>query len=125
MNHPDEWPVDHLQLGNVTYTEEQLLEILHQPVEGNCLVSLAHQLIATKLNIDNGAPHDCIDPDVATADLDIGDLIIPPIGDGSLPCNISGLIQSLDDYNNGRLCAEHCRNETDPVHSDNPCIQRP
>src|SRR6266496_4207569 len=43
-NHPDQWPVTELQLGNVTYTEEQLLAILHEPVRGNGLLILAHQL---------------------------------------------------------------------------------
>jgi hypothetical protein len=30
-NHPDQWPVTELQLGNVTYDQQQLLDILHQP----------------------------------------------------------------------------------------------
>src|SRR5262249_16771283 len=47
-NHPDQWPVTQLQLGNVTYTENQLLSILHQPARGNGLVLLAHQEIAAK-----------------------------------------------------------------------------
>ena len=32
-NHPDQWPVTELQLGNVTYDQQQLLDILHQPVQ--------------------------------------------------------------------------------------------
>ena len=32
-----QWPVTELQLGNVTYTQQQLLDILHQPVRGNGL----------------------------------------------------------------------------------------
>src|SRR5262249_43032663 len=34
-NHPDQWPVTELQLGNVTYNQQELLAILNQPVRGN------------------------------------------------------------------------------------------
>jgi hypothetical protein len=44
-NHPQAWPVTELQLGNVTYTQDQLLAIMHEPVRGNGLISLAHHLI--------------------------------------------------------------------------------
>src|SRR3989344_377587 len=50
-NHPDSWPVSSLILGTTVYTKAQLLTIFGQPVAGNGLVSLAHQLIAAKLNI--------------------------------------------------------------------------
>ena len=83
-NHPDAWPVTELQLGNVTYTQEQLLAILHQPVRGNGLLILAHQLIAAKLNIAAGADPSCIQDAIAEADALIGDLVVPPIGDGYL-----------------------------------------
>ena len=43
--------MNELQLGNVTYNQQELLSILSQPVRGNGLVLLAHQLIAAKLNI--------------------------------------------------------------------------
>ena len=71
------WPVTELQLGNVTYTQEQLLAILHQPVRGNGLLILAHQLIAAKLNIAAGADPSCIQDAIAEADALIGDLGCP------------------------------------------------
>src|SRR5262249_17469736 len=83
-NHPDVWPVNQLQLGNVTYTKEQLLAILHQPVQGNGLVQLAYQEIAAKLNIANGADGSCIVQTLAQADAAIGGLVVPPIGTGYL-----------------------------------------
>src|SRR4051812_12086632 len=43
-NHPSAWPVTSLTLGSVSYNQTQLLAILHKPVQGNGLVSLAHQL---------------------------------------------------------------------------------
>jgi hypothetical protein len=126
MTHPELWPVDNLTLGNVNYLMAQLEAIFGQPVQGNCLVSLAHELITAKLNVANGAPHDCIDAIIMQADLTIGDLIIPPIGNDSLPCNITQLIQALHDYNIGanQRCAEHCHgpNDPQPFIMDNPCI---
>ena len=44
-----------LTLGTVTYSQAQLLAIFNTPVRGNGLISLAHQLIAAKLNILAGA----------------------------------------------------------------------
>src|SRR5439155_26672808 len=105
-NHPEAWPVTELQLGNTTYTQDQLLAILHEPVRGNGLLILSHQEIAAKLNIANGADGSCIQQTLADADALIGNLVIPPIGDGYLrPRDVSGLADTLDDYNEGRLCA--------------------
>ena len=54
-NHPSAWPVSSVRLGNIIYTKTQALAILNQPAGGNGLVSLAHQLIAAKLNVAAGA----------------------------------------------------------------------
>jgi len=111
-NHPDAWPVTQLQLGNQVYDQEQLLSILHQPVRGNGLVLLAHQEIAAKLNIANGADGSCIEQTLADADALIGDLLVPPVGTGYLqPADVSTLADTLDDYNEGALCAPACDHE--------------
>jgi len=111
-NHPDAWPVTQLQLGNQVYDQEQLLSILHQPVRGNGLVLLAHQEIAAKLNIANGADGSCIEQTLADADALIGDLLVPPVGTGYLqPADVSTLADTLDDYNEGALCAPSCDHE--------------
>jgi hypothetical protein len=108
-NHPDQWPVTELQLGNVTYTQEQLLAILHEPVRGNGLLILAHQLIAAKLNIAAGADPSCIQDAIAQADALIGDLVIPPIGDGYLaPRDVASLAGLLGRFNEGGMCAPAC-----------------
>lgn len=101
--HPDNWPVDQLELGTLNYTQAQLLAILNQEVLGNGLISLAHQLIAANLNQANGAPvpqgvQDAID----CADGLIDGLVVPPIGGGFTPPDVTepcNLI--LDEYNNG------------------------
>jgi hypothetical protein len=102
--HPEAWPVGCLPmlLGTVSYTQAELLAIFNQPAGGNGLISLAHQLIATKLNICNGSNPTNIAATVAAADALIGGLVVPPVGGGFLaPASTSALTQTLDDYNNG------------------------
>jgi hypothetical protein len=122
-NHPDAWPVTSLMLGNVTYDQQQLLDILHQPVRGNGLLILAHQEIAAKLNIANGADGSCIAQTLADADALIGDLVVPPVGDGYLrPRDASPLAEVLDQYNEGMLCAPSCENASP---TPTPSLRRP
>jgi N-acetylneuraminic acid mutarotase len=112
-NHPEAWPVTELQLGNTTYTQDQLLAILREPVRGNGLLILAKQEIAAKLNIANGADGSCIQQTLADADALIGDLVIPPIGDGYLrPRDVSPTAGILGDYNEGNACAPSCDNSS-------------
>src|SRR5262249_9423354 len=54
-NHPNAWPVTTLMLGGQTYSQAELLTILNTPVGGDASLSLADQLIATKLNIAAGS----------------------------------------------------------------------
>jgi hypothetical protein len=115
-NHPQAWPVTELQLGNVTYTQDQLLAIMHEPVRGNGLISLAHHLITAKLNVANGADPSCIQQTIADADALIGDLVVPPVGDGYLaPRDVNALKDTLEDYNEGQLCAPSCDNDGSPT----------
>ncbi|UCE03254.1 MAG: hypothetical protein JSW67_03440 [Candidatus Latescibacterota bacterium] len=102
-NHPEAWPVSGLQLGDVDYTKSELLDILKQPARGNGLVFLSHQLIATKLNIQNGANPTLIQSAVDAAEQLIGSLVVPPIGMGYLaPPEASPLTEVLDRFNNGK-----------------------
>jgi hypothetical protein len=110
-NHAEDWAVTSLTLGTVTYTQAQLLAILNQPVKGNGLVSLAHQLIAAKLNVANGATCNTVVKLISDADKIIGALVVPPVGSGSLSTSSVGtLVTGLDNFNNGLLanCPGHC-----------------
>jgi hypothetical protein len=102
-SHQAAWPVASLMLGSVSYTKTQLVQILlGVSVRGNGLLSLAHQLIATKLNVAAGANPAAVAAAIAAADAAIGSLVVPPIGAGSLPPGeTSAITQVLDDYNNG------------------------
>jgi hypothetical protein len=72
-------------------------------------VSLAHQLIAAKLNILNGADPSAAAAAIAAADAQIGALVVPPVGAGYIhPSQTSATTQILDDYNNGVIGPGHC-----------------
>jgi hypothetical protein len=108
-NNDNEWPVTSLSLGTTNYTDLQLLSILNTPPQGNGLISLAHQLIAAKLNVANGADDTDIASTIAAADALVDGLVIPPVGSGSLsPSVTSGLTDALDDYNSGNTGPGHC-----------------
>ncbi len=119
---PNVWPVSSLHLGvcpfpNPTcpggdYTAAQLCSILNTPAAGNCLISLAHQLIAAKLNVANGATCPAILTLIAAVDAHIGNRRIPPVGAGTMACNAQANNETmkLDQFNNGIMpdCPVHC-----------------
>jgi hypothetical protein len=107
--HPEAWPVTSLLLGTVSYTKAELLQIFNQPARGNGLIILAHQLIAAKLNILQGANPTPVAAVISAADAQIGGLVVPPIGAGFLtPASVNANAQTLDDFNNGTLGVPHC-----------------
>jgi len=105
-NHPEAWPVKSLLLGTVSYTNAQLLAILKTPVRGNGLISLAHQLIAAKLNVANTSDGSAVAKAITAADVLIGDKNVLT---NSVPTSLtSSLTSTLDAYNNGRIGPGHC-----------------
>jgi hypothetical protein len=108
--HPEVWPVGSVTLGTVNYTQAQLLLIFNEPAAGNGLLSLAHQLIAAKLNIAQGATAPAsVNAAIAAADALIGSLVVPPIGSGYLsPASTSSLTSTLDSFNQGIIGPGHC-----------------
>jgi hypothetical protein len=109
-NNVNEWPVTGLTLGTVAYTDLELLSIFNTPAGGNGLISLAHQLMAAKLNVANGADGTSVAAAIAAADALIGNLIVPPVGAGSLPPSAtSSLTGTLDSFNNGLIGPGHCQ----------------
>ncbi len=107
--HPEMWPVGSLTLGTVVYSQSQLLDILNEPVRGNGLVSLSHQVIAVKLNVANGADGSVLGTGVADADALIGGLVVPPVGTGYLETSTTSSFTNLFDmYNNGVIGSGHC-----------------
>ncbi len=112
-NNSNVWTVPGLNLGNppTFYSQVQLQDIFDAtPAGGNGLVSLAHQLIAAKLNIANGANPAALGTAITDADNLIGPLVVPPVGSGFISsANTSGLTNFLDKYNNGIIGPGHCQ----------------
>jgi len=108
-NHPEAWPVSSLTLGTHTYSAAEILSILGQPAGGNGLLILAHQLIAAKLSILNGADATAIASDIAHADAALGGLVCPPVGgDALVASSVNPTATNLDVYNNGLVGPGHC-----------------
>ena len=99
-------------IGNVLYTETQLREILGHPKPDNGLWLLAVQVISAKIAKACNADSSCIASIVKTADMRIGNLVVPPIGDGFLPpSDVNNLVVALRAYNQGQQCAPLCEEE--------------
>jgi hypothetical protein len=106
-NHPDVWPVNSLALGNETYTQAELADLLSGPTRGDTSLILAQQLIAAKLNITNGADNSTIAATIAAANTWFASYT------GNLPYNVSlslpegqeavAMANTLEQYNNGIL----------------------
>jgi hypothetical protein len=112
-NNETAWPADvlanGLTLGTVGYTADELCSIFNKPAAGNGLISLAHQLIAAKINVANGADDTEVAQCIADADALIGGLGIPPVGSGSLSSDAtSSLTTCLDNFNKGTTGPGHC-----------------
>jgi len=113
-NHPEAWPASCLPmtLGSNSYTQAQLLQILGQPTQGNGAVSMAHQLIAAKLNLCQGANPSAVSSCVTTGDTKLstcGANKIPSIGSCNLSTgNTSSTTQCMDNFNQGITGPGHC-----------------
>jgi len=101
-NHPDALP-DTMLLGSVTYTREQLVQILRRPVRGNGLISLEHQLIAAQANIASGAsaPQEVLDAIEEANALIAGAQAANPNNPYLSPSAVGELVDILSDYNEG------------------------
>lgn len=110
-NHEEEW-AGPLTLGTRSYTEEQLLSIFREPVRGNGLISLAHQLIAAKLNIAAGASVPTnVRNAINAADALIGGNLVGGSGGGYLSPDLTSMLTAiLDQYNKGNALGgpSHC-----------------
>lgn len=105
--HPEQWPVDSLKLGNIIYTKSQLLMILKWT--GNSSGTLAHELIAAKLNIASGADGADIAATITAADTLIGNKKFPPFGLGLFSASQANpLIKALSKYNKGVTGPGNC-----------------
>lgn len=109
-----------MTLGNVTYTKDECITIMAEGNSNNGLIIVAEQQIAAKLNVLSQAGHDCVDAAIEQVDMIVGDLVVPPFGDGFIPVgNVLGFATELEHYNKGEsCCASHCS-----ANGDTPMFQ--
>ncbi|MGD2113458.1 MAG: SdrD B-like domain-containing protein [Acidobacteriota bacterium] len=106
-NHPDAWPVDEITVGGVTYTRDEAIALLGTPGRGDKTYDMFRALVPAMLNVLSGNDASCIADTIAAAD---AWLTAYPLGSGvkGKLWNTSGgeaLHTTLDEYNNGLLCA--------------------
>ena len=108
--HPEEWPVDSIVVGGVTYTKAEAIALMKTPPAGNKAISMFHQLVAAKLNVLVGNNSSCIATVITAADawLAVNASVSQWRCNQAWSSGGSALHDQLDDYNNGRLCAAHC-----------------
>jgi hypothetical protein len=53
-NHEEAWPITNMTICGVNLDQEELLSILNTKPRGDVTIIMAHQLIASKLNVANG-----------------------------------------------------------------------
>ncbi|EMR00891.1 hypothetical protein [Cesiribacter andamanensis] len=108
-NNTNMWPVREslTTLGGVDYTDEILCSLLNTPAAGNAYLALAHQLIAAKLNVANGADATDVAALILAADAVLAGKVLPAASAKSSEA-ISALIDGLADYNEGATGPGHC-----------------
>ncbi|UCD92861.1 MAG: SBBP repeat-containing protein [Methanobacteriota archaeon] len=120
--HSEDWPVDSLDLGNETYDKEELLDILSTPPRGDASLILAHQLIASKLNVAHGSDVVPIASDISDGDAWLSQLSgrlpygLRPSSDAGK--DMTATAEALDVYNNRNLTPACTRNEDDDDNND-------
>jgi hypothetical protein len=108
-NHPDAWPVSSITVGGVTYSKAQAIAWLSK-VGKDKTTTMFSSLVPAMLNVMVGNDGSCVSATIAAANAWMA--TYGPVGSG-----VSGgseawslgepLHQTLDAYNNGRLCAPH------------------
>jgi hypothetical protein len=108
--HAEAWPVTSLTLGAESYTAAELLAVFDTAVKGDASLTLADQLIAAKLNIENGADDSAVAVTIQNADAWLSTF------SGKLPYKVKAKdagdaivwATALDDFNNGETGPGHC-----------------
>ena len=107
-NHPDAWPVETITIGGITYSKTEAIDIMDQPGKGDKTYDMFDQLVAAKLNVFNGCESSCIDQTIHDADTWLSNNPVGSNVKGSDPAwqnEGSSLHTTLDNYNNGLMCA--------------------
>lgn len=109
-NHPDAWPVDEVTIGGETYTVAEAIAVMKTAGRGDKTYNMFNQLVAAVLNVEMGNDASCISSTITAAQTWMSTYELGSgVGANSFAWQYSGssLHSTLDDYNNGLLCAPH------------------
>jgi hypothetical protein len=119
--HPEAWPVEEVEMGGVTYSQEEALLIFDTPSKGDATYLLAHQLLGTKLNIASGAIGEVIEGTITESDTW---LVENPLGSrpkGTARQSGIELAEALETFNAGDVGPGGCdEEEVDHQPSETP-----
>jgi hypothetical protein len=106
-NHPEAWPVASLTIGGIVYTQAQILPYMDEDPKDKT-TTIFRALVAAKLNVLIGNDDSCIAGTIASADTWLA--TYGPVGRGIRANSLAWrqgepLYRTLDNYNNGMLCA--------------------
>lgn len=112
------WPagVDEIEVGSRIFPQDEAITYLKRNKRnGNKCLTMFNGLVAAKLNVINGAVSWCVDDTISDADAWFGEWCAPyELLSNPLPASEPAwgdvgqpLHWTLDDYNNGLLCAPH------------------
>lgn len=109
-NHPEAWPVEEITIGGIPYTKEGAIAYMKMAVKKDKTFTMFPALVSAKLNVLIGNDDSCIADTIAAADEWMA--TYGPVGSGVRGSSSAWqegepLYLSLDDYNNGFLCAPH------------------
>jgi len=116
MNHPDDWPEDSIQIGDVTYDKYDAIALMQAAGAGDKTYTMFAALVAAKLNALLGCATVCPGgPDISATILAADAwMYLYPVGSGVAAGGPSSpwrtgepLYFLLDQYNNGLLCVPH------------------
>jgi len=107
-NHPEAWP-ESIVIGGVTYDRDTAIYWLKR-VGKDKTTTMFSSLVSAKLNVLMGNNSTCVDAIIAQADAWMA--TYGPVGSNVAASSAAwaegqSLHTTLDDYNNGRLCAPH------------------
>jgi hypothetical protein len=110
MNHVENWPVDEIAVGGTKYSKDEAASTMRLPVRGDMSLLMYMHLVAAQLNVAAGAESSCVTDSIAAADawMETNGPTGSNVGAGgpNSPWRVGEPIKnSLDEYNNGRLCA--------------------
>jgi hypothetical protein len=106
-NHPEAWPVDEITIGGVTYSKDEAIPLMKEDKHDKT-TTMFRSLVAAKLNVLIGNESSCIAETIIAADGWMA--TYGPVGSGVRANSAAWkegepLYLTLDDYNNGLLCA--------------------